>query len=155
MEERESENFTVLDEHGELKIFDNASDIIRYFVDFRLTYYVKRKAHLIERLTNEAQVLSNKAWFIKSIIDGKLKINNVPRKEIILYLGTADFDEVNGSYSYLLTMPIHTLTKEQYESLLEERDLKLDELDRIRQKEPAGMYREDLMELRKALIKTY
>jgi DNA topoisomerase-2 len=155
MEERESENFTVLDENGELKIFSNSTEIIQYFVKFRLTYYIKRKAHLIERLTAEANVLTNKARFIKSIVDGQLKINNVPRRTIILYLETADFDEVNGSYSYLLTLPIHTLTKEQYDDLLEERDRKLDELDEIRHKEPVVMYRDDLVELRKALVKSY
>jgi DNA topoisomerase-2 len=155
MEERESENFTVLDENGELKIFRNSTEIIQYFVKFRLTYYIKRKAHLIERLTAEANVLTNKARFIQSIVDGQLKINNVSRRTIILYLETADFDEVNGSYSYLLTLPIHTLTKEQYDDLLEERDRKLDELDEIRHKEPIVMYRDDLVELRKALVKSY
>jgi DNA topoisomerase-2 len=155
MEERESENFTVLDENGDLKIFDTASSIIRYFVEFRLKYYVKRKQHLIERLTDEANVLSNKAHFIKAIVSGKLKVNNVPRKEIVLYLETADFDEVNGSYNYLLTMPIHTLTKEMYEELISQEAHKLEELEEIKKKEPSDMYREDLMQLRKALVKSY
>lgn len=155
MEEKQSENFTVLDENGDLKIFNNAIEIIQYFVKFRLSYYIKRKEYLISKLEQELVVLSNKARFIKYIIDGKLKINNVPRKQIILFLETADFDEVNGSYNYLLSLPIHSLTKETYEDLLLDESSKQKELDLIKKKEPSDMYREDLQELRKAIIKSY
>jgi DNA topoisomerase-2 len=155
MEERQSENFTVLDENGNLKIFNSVTEIIQYFVKFRLAYYIKRKEFLINRLTHEMMVLTNKAEFIKAIISGKLKINNVPKKEIILFLQVANFEEINGSYSYLLAMPIHTLTKETYEDLLGDCFAKEKELEEIKKREHTQMYREDLQELRKALVKTY
>jgi DNA gyrase/topoisomerase IV subunit A len=155
MEERQTENFTVLDEFGKLKIFNSAIEIIEYFVKFRLSFYDKRKQHIIDTLNQELTVLSNRAKFVKAIIEGKLKVNNVPRKEIILYLQTADFDEVNGSYQYLLSMPIHSLTKETYEDLLGAVVQKEKELDEIKKKEPIQMYREDLQELKKALQKEY
>jgi DNA topoisomerase-2 len=100
-------------------------------------------------------VLSNKARFIKAIIDGKLKINNVPKKEIVLYLETANFDQMNGSYQYLLSLPIYNLTKETYEDLLAEVYKKEQELDDIKTKLPVNMYKEDLHELKKALLKEY
>jgi DNA gyrase/topoisomerase IV subunit A len=155
MEERQTENFTVLDEKGKLKIFNSASEIIEYFVKFRLSFYEKRKKYIIDTLNQELTVLSNKARFVKDIIEGKLKVNNVPRKEIILYLQTADFDEVNGSYQYLLSMPIYSLTKETYEDLLSSVFQKEKELEEIKKKEPIQMYREDLQELKKALQKEY
>jgi DNA topoisomerase-2 len=154
MEEKQSENFTVLDENGNLKVFNTSSEIIEYFVKFRLEYYHKRKAYLIKTLTQELSFLSNRAYFIKAIIDGKLKINNVPRKEIILYLQTANFDEVDGSYFYLLSMPIHTLTKEKYEELLAQVAQKEQELELVKSKEPSQMYKDDLLELRTAVVKT-
>jgi DNA topoisomerase-2 len=155
LEEKQSENFTVLDENGDLKIFNSAIEIIQYFVAFRLKYYIKRKEYLIHTLEKELLILSNKARFIKYIIDGKLKINNVPRKEIILFLQTANFDEVNGSYQYLLSLPIHSLTKETYEDLLLEESRKQKELDIIKKKDHSQMYKDDLQELRKAIIKSY
>jgi hypothetical protein len=79
----------------------------------------------------------------------------VPKKEIILYLQTADFDEVNGSYQYLLGMPIHSLTKETYEELLMTERKKEKELEEAMKKEPIQMYREDLQELKRALQKEY
>lgn len=155
LEERQSENLTMLDEHGKLKIFDNVSDIIKYFVNFRLKYYDKRKAHLIKTLEEQLIVLSNKAAFIKAIIDGKLKINNVPKKTIVLWLETANFDEVDGSYSYLLSMPIHTLTKEKYEELLSLENDKSKELIYIKGVLPIDMYRKDLLDLKNVISKIY
>jgi DNA topoisomerase-2 len=145
----------VLDETGKLKIFTSAREIIDYFVKFRLTFYEKRKQFLIDKISQELLVLSNKARFIKDIITNKLKVNNVPRKEIVLYLQTADYDEVNGSYQYLLSLPIYTLTKETYEELLITEAEKQKELEEIKKKESLQMYKEDLQELKKALQKEY
>lgn len=151
MIETETENLTCLNEKGKLAIFEDITQVVEYFVSFRLSFYDKRKAFLIKKYGEALIYLSNRAKFIKLIIDGKLKVNNVPRKEIILYLQTADFDEVNGSYNYLLNMPIHSLTKETYEQLLKEvSDIKLLLAD-IKKKDPTEMYREDLVELKKNL----
>jgi len=155
MEERQSENFTVLDETGNLKIFENATQIIEYFVKFRLQYYTKRKEFLINKLNDELTLLSSKSRFIKMIIDSHLKVNNVPKKEIILALQTARFTEINGSYNYLLSLPIYTLTKETYDALVGDESTKEKELESIKKKDPSQMYRDDLQELRKALIKSY
>jgi len=153
IEEKQSENLTVLDENGKLKIFNNAKEIIKYFVNFRLSYYDKRKQYLIDSLTEKLLVLSNKAAFIKAIIDGKLKINNVPKKQIVLWLETANFDEVDGSYSYLLSMPIHTLTKEKYEELLLQKAERERELEVVKATAPIDMYRTDLKDLKNVLSK--
>ncbi len=155
MEERQTENFTVLDENGQLKIFNSAREIIEYFVDFRLGYYSKRKRYIIDKLESELLVLSNRARFIKAIIDGELIVNNVSKNEIILYLETAGFDQVDGSYNYLLNMPIHTLTLEKFQELLSQVEKKEQELEEIKKIEPVQMYKGDLLELKKALNKTF
>lgn len=151
MIETETENLTCLDERGKLLIFENIPQIVEYFTNFRLSFYSKRKAFLINKYDEELTYLSNRARFIKLIIDGKLKVNNVPRKEIILYLETNKFDQVNGTYLYLLNMPIHSLSKETYEALLKEVSEKQAELAEIKKKDPTDMYREDLADLKKNL----
>lgn len=151
MIEKQTENFTVLDEHGHLKIFNSASEIIKYFVDFRLTYYQKRKDYLISKISSELTTLSNRARFIKEIIKGTLKINNVAREKIVAYLEKSKYDKVNGSYSYLLSMAIHTLTKEKYEELLAQKLEKELELDKVKKSNPKDMYRKDLQDLKKVI----
>ena len=78
----------------------------------------EKEKNALNKLNRELLIISNKARFIKDIIDGKLKVNNVPKKTIVLYLETANYDEVDGSYNYLLNMPIYSLTKERFEELL-------------------------------------
>jgi len=78
----------------------------------------EKEKNTLNKLNRELLIISNKARFIKDIIDGKLKVNNVPKKTIVLYLETANYDEVDGSYNYLLNMPIYSLTKERFEELL-------------------------------------
>jgi DNA topoisomerase-2 len=151
MAENETENLTTLDENGKLKIFSNVVELVEYFVNFRLGYYDKRKAYLIDKITRELVYLSNRAKFIKLIIEGKLKLNNRPKAEIISDLEKLKFDKINDSYQYLLSMAISSLTKEVYEQLLKEVDEKTAELKRVKETEPIDMYKLDLTELKKSL----
>jgi DNA topoisomerase-2 len=120
-----------------------------------LEFYYKRKDFLIKKLNEELKVLSNKARFIEMIVEGKLKINNVPKNKIIASLEDKAFDKINDSYSYLLSMPIHTLTKEKYEELLYQQHNKEVELEKIKKMNPKEMYIKDLTELKVLIKKNY
>lgn len=148
LEMSETENLTCLDENGKLIIFKNITDLINYFVKFRLSFYSKRKEYQLDELAKQYKTLSNRARFIKDIIDGKLKVNNIPKNTITLYLETADYDEVDGTYNYLLNMPIYSLTKERYKELLEQISNNEKETTRIDKLEPTKMYESDLLELK-------
>jgi DNA topoisomerase-2 len=151
MAENETENLTTLDENGKLKIFSNVTDLVEYFVHFRLDYYHKRKAYLIHTIGKDLTYLSNRAKFIKLIIEGKLKVNNRPKGEIVTDLETLKFDKINDGFQYLLSMSISSLTKEVYEQLLKEVTDKTAELSRVKETEPIDMYKTDLTELKKNL----
>ena len=148
---QETENLTTLDENGKLKIFDKAEDIVKHFVGVRLGWYQTRKDYLIDKTEKQLSLVTNKARFIKDIIDGKLKINNVPKKTIILYLETADYDTVHGSYDYLLSMAIHSLTKERYEKLLLEKEGCIIALKTLKATDPKEMYLGDLKKLKQSI----
>ncbi len=148
---QETENLTTIDETGKLKIFDKAEDIVTHFVEVRLGYYDKRKEYLLAKLSRELLVISNRAKFIKDIIDGKLKVNNVPRETIIDYLNKNKYDQVDGSFSYLLVMAIYTLTKEKFEELLKQKPDKEAEVEVIKKTNPKDMYVKDLEKLKKSL----
>jgi DNA topoisomerase-2 len=151
MQENETENLTCLDEFGKLKIFESVTELVEYFVKFRLSYYDKRKSYLLDKISKELTVLSNRAKFIKLIIEGKLIVSNRPKAEIVTNLEKLKFDQVNDSYNYLLSMAISSLTKEVYEQLIKEVGEKSDELKKVQETEPIDMYRTDLNELKKNL----
>jgi len=148
---QETENLTTIDENGNLKIFNKVEDIVKHFVCIRLGYYDKRKAYLLDKLNRELLIISNKARFIKDIIDGKLKINNVPKQKIVEYLEKNKYDQVDGTFNYLLNMPIYSLTKERFEELLKQKGEKEAEFKVIEGTDPKDMYLKDLTELKKSL----
>jgi DNA topoisomerase-2 len=153
MIETETENLTCLDEHGKLIIFDSVDDLVKHFVCFRLGFYQKRKDYLIHKYNSDLLYISNRARFIKAIIEKILVISNRPNSEIVEDLKQKGFDEINGSYGYLLGMRIASLTKELYEELLKELESIKKLISETESIEPIDMYRADLTELKKNLTK--
>ena len=155
MQERETENYTTLDEFGKLKVFNGIADIVEYFVKFRLSFYEKRKIRLERDLANEVTFLSSRSRFIKLIIDNVINVRGIPRAEVESILTTMNFDKNEGSFDYLMSMPIHTLTKEKYDDLCKKVELKNKELDKIKKTTHEKMYRDDLAALRKQVEKEF
>ena len=151
LEETETEIFTTLDETGKLRIFERDSEIINYFVNFRLDYYHKRKSFLMDKLKSELKLLSNRGRFIKAILDGKLEVKNTPKTEIITNIEKLGLDKMDDSYDYLLRMAIWSLTKEMFEKLKEDYKTKKSELEELEKIDPKDMYVQDLSELKKKL----
>ena len=149
LEETSTEIFSTLDEGGKLKIFENIEDIINYFVNFRLEYYHKRKAYLLDRMNRDLKILSNRGKFIKAIIEEKLKVSNVPKSEIIIGIEEMKLDKIDDSYDYLLRMPIYSLTREVYEKLKADFIEKKAEIQKMEETDPKDMYISDLNELKK------
>jgi DNA gyrase/topoisomerase IV subunit A len=151
LEESETENFNTLDENGKLKIFDSVEDIIKYFVDFRLGYYQIRKDHQLDKMQHDLKILGNRGKFIKAILDGKIIVNNKPKEEIVSQIESNAIEMIDGSYDYLLRMPIYSLTKEMFDKLKEDFSNKKDEIEKLKLIEPKDMYLEDLSELKKKM----
>ena len=149
LEERQTENITTLDERGELKIFETAEELLAYFVDFRLGYYVKRKEYLLNKIDCDLFIINNRVKFIKSIIDTKLELRNRKRSDIEKDLPLLDIQKHEESYRYLLDMSVHSLTKEKWEELQKHAaDLKK-EREKIEKTSPEDFYRKDLRDLKK------
>jgi DNA topoisomerase-2 len=151
LEETETEIFTTIDETGKLKIFESDKEIIEYFVDFRLGYYHKRKEFLVEQNKSDLKILSNRGKFIKAILDNKIEVKSTPKVEIIKNIELLGLDKQDGTYDYLLRMPIWSLTKEVFEKLKSDWKTKKEELEVLEASDPKEMYIKDLQELKKKL----
>ena len=79
----------------------------------------------------------------------KLKVNNVPKQEIVLSIEKLKFDKIDDSYDYLLRMPIYSLTKEVFLKLKEDFSKKKEEIKILEDTDVKDMYLEDLSELKK------
>ncbi|XP_045382396.1 DNA topoisomerase 2-alpha isoform X1 [Lemur catta] len=86
-------NSMVLFDHvGCLKKYETVLDILRDFFELRLKYYGLRKEWLLGMLGAESAKLNNQARFILEKIEGKIIIENKPKKEIIKVLIQRGYD---------------------------------------------------------------
>uniref|UniRef100_A0AAQ5ZQH6 DNA topoisomerase 2 n=1 Tax=Amphiprion ocellaris TaxID=80972 RepID=A0AAQ5ZQH6_AMPOC len=165
-------NSMVLFDHvGSLKKYESVQDILKEFFQLRMKYYVLRKDWLAGMLGAESAKLTNQARFILEKIQGTLVIENKPKKELIRMLQQMGYDsdpvkawkhaqekmedeeeeeekekedDSGPDYNYLLSMPMWFLTKEKKEELCKQRDAKLTELNTLKKKAPADLWKEDL-----------
>lgn len=85
-------NFNLFDEEGRIHHYSGPQEVINSFFNYRFPLYTKRKEYLVSKLEKETNKLNNMVRFILAIIEGNLKINNRPRKEIMKDLMRMKFD---------------------------------------------------------------
>lgn len=114
-----SENYTCMDENNKIRVFGSATEILDAFIDIRLEYFTKRKTSQLASIKNSLRILASKYIFINSVIQGKIEVNNKKKQEI-----TEQIEQVEnirpseGSFDFLLRMPIYSLTEEKVQELL-------------------------------------
>merc|ERR1719487_2458334 len=126
-----------------------------------MKYYGHRKKWLIDKLTLERDLLTNRARFIKMIVEKKLHINNRKKDEVVKDLTRLKFQKFGDTtpprsgFEYLLIMQIASLTKERYEELLRMAKEKAAELETIKKTTIQAMWMEDLDRLEDAIVSLY
>merc|ERR1712178_110232 len=112
-------------------------------------------------LTQERDVLSNRARFIAMIISNKLKVNNRKKDDLVKDLTRLKFQKFGDStpprcgFEYLLIMHIQSLTRErklELERILAE---KTKELDKLKKTTIQQLWLNDLDRLEKAITDLY
>ena len=147
------DNMYLFDKDFKITLYDKIGTIIDEFYDIRKEMYIKRKKYLLEEYEKTLEKLSEKARFIKLIIEKSLKVNNILRKDIITSLEVKKFkkyEDNSGNFSgyhYLIGMPIYSLTKEEYQRLLAEKGKVEDELSILKKKTIEEIWEEELDEL--------
>jgi DNA topoisomerase-2 len=164
----------MFDANEKLKKYSSAEEIIDDYYGVRLEYYEKRKQHIINALTRELLVLSNRARYITEILDDTIDLRRKTNKMLTallkergydLYTTGASEDNVSNSgntssgntssgntddengYKYLLKLPMDTVSEENVARLLTEKTKKEKELSELGSKSPEQLWKNDLEEL--------
>jgi DNA topoisomerase II len=119
--ERVSENYTCLDDNLAIIEFKQVDEIMDKFIDTRIKFLAKRKSFILGKLKDKLIFLKSKWIFIKSVVEEKIKINRVPENEVIDQIEkTKGIEKVNGTYNFLLSIPVSSFTEEKYKALEKE-----------------------------------
>lgn len=144
------ETLCCIDENNRVREFSSIQAILDAFIELRLKYYNLRKEYLLKTLKEHLGQLASKYLFIKGIVDKTIIVANKKKDDIITQLEKIEkIIKVDGSYSYLLNMPIHSLTKEKLEELKKQIVDGKEEYAKIKATTIQQMWIDDLVLLKK------
>lgn len=144
-------NMHAFDSNGKIKKYESELEILEEFFKVRMLFYEKRKEQKLKDLEIEIESLDSRMKFILCVIDGELKILNQTRDSIEQQLLNLEFTKRDGSYDYLVKLPIQSLTLEKKEELLNQYTEKDSEYKRLKKQSIQDMYETDLESLEKVL----
>jgi DNA topoisomerase-2 len=159
-------NMYLFDSECKLKKYTTVEAIIDEYYVVRKQMYQKRKEFQIVEIEKELLILSNRARYLTETLDGKVDLRKKTKDEITSILEKRKFDKiksVNGSkgnegsensdYEYLVKMRMDSVSKENVERILKERDQMTQQLADLREKTVERIWLEELAELEKAYDK--
>jgi DNA topoisomerase-2 len=139
-------NMYLFDPQCKLKKYKKVEDIIDEYYGVRLNAYTKRKNYLIKEMERELLVLSNRARYILAILEETIDLRKKTKVEITQMLESHQFDKVEGDFEYLVKMRMDSVSKENVERLLRERDAVSIQLVALRGKTVETIWLEELAE---------
>lgn len=155
--------------------YNRAEDICAEHYRIRLEAYVRRKEALERRYSFDEAIASAKSKFISSIVSGDIKImrssgGTLPMSELTAILSSSGFmpyealkakflassieqvDDEGHGFSYLVNMPLQTLTSERASALHKQALEAMHRLNSLRKHSPQSLWREDLERLKQQLL---
>lgn len=148
-------NMHLFDAQDKLKKYEKVSEIIDDYFITRFNMYEERKKYLIDTLTRQMVILSNKSKYIKEVLDGTIDLRKKKREEVIDMLKGKNYhlkaDEED--YKYLIKLPMDAVTEENVAALEKETKQKAEELEVVKNKTIHKMWLDELEVLEKEYVK--
>ncbi|MAU36393.1 MAG: hypothetical protein CMD14_03365 [Flavobacteriales bacterium] len=146
---KSTNNMHMFDENEKLKKYDNVVDIIEHYIDVRRKVYVERKEYQLKILEQEAKLLSNKARFINEILNDEIDLRRKTKEMVIGLLTTKKYDKIENDeeYKYLVRLPMDSVTEENYNKLMKEKEDKIQALNILTKKDIKSIWLEELESL--------
>ena len=150
-----STNMHLFDANDKLKKYDRVQDIIDDYFVTRLDLYQKRKDYMVDALSKELLVLSNKSRYIRELLAGTIDFRNKKKDAVIQMLNEKKYSVMNDDeeFKYLTKLPMDSVTEENVARLNKEHADKVAELDYVKTTSTCEMWLKELDVLEKEYVK--
>ena len=150
-----STNMHLFDANDKLKKYDRVQDIIDDYFVTRLDLYQKRKDYMVDALSKELLVLSNKSRYISELLVGTIDFRNKKKEAVIQMLNEKKYSVMNDDteFKYLTKLPLDSVTEENVERLNKEHADKVAELEYVKITSTSEMWLKELDVLEKEYVK--
>lgn len=140
-----TENYTCIDEHDKIKVFESSEEIMDQYFDVKQTFMVSRWHTIHDELERLSVLNKSKYEFIKAIVEDRLVINKRKKSDIVSDLDKMDnIHPIDGKYDYLLNMNITSLTYEKMLEIQETLNQTIQDLETHKSKNSSDLWLEDL-----------
>jgi DNA topoisomerase-2 len=150
-------NMHMFDAECKLHKYANVAEIIDAFYIVRMEAYRKRKAHQIDAMEKLLVRLSNRARYIQETLDDIVDLRKKPAQAVQALLESRKYVAIDGNYHYLIKMPMDSVTTENVEKIMRERQETESELRTLKSTSLEQMWLRELEHLEKeyTTYKTY
>ena len=129
---------------GGIKKYASAEEIVVDFFEHRLSHYKKRKANMLKEYKYQAEIASNKARFVRKVVDDEIKIFKRKKVDVERDLQTMEFKQVQETWEYLLNIKTVQYTEEAIARLRDEEALKNSQYKELKETKILDMWENDL-----------
>ena len=143
----------MFDTNGQLHKYNNVSEIIKSFCTVRYEHYIKRKTHQLKVMKQSIDKLNNKVRFIKEVIDRTIPIISFTQTQLVSMLKKRRYQTENGSFDYLLTIPISSMTKDRVHKLESDVKSQVTARNKLSKQTPEQLWERELQEFEKMYSK--
>ena len=142
-------NMHMFDENEKLKKYKNVSEIIDNYVKVRMKAYNDRKNYQMRILNQHVKLMTNKARFISELLNDKIDLRRKTKDNIKLLLIQEKYDIIDNDedFKYLVRLPMDSVSKENYDKLIKEKENKITELKALNNKDIKTIWLEELNNL--------
>ena len=138
-------NMHMFNAECKLHKYETVAEIIDEFYEVRLSTYAKRKANQVKVMEHKLVKLSNRAKYIMGNLNDTIDLRRKSNEAVVKLLEEKGFDRIDGEYTYLIKMPMDSVTKENVEAILKEKADTETELDILRGTSCETMWMQELV----------
>jgi DNA topoisomerase-2 len=144
-------NMRLFDAKDKLKKYETVEAIIDDYFTTRYEMYQIRKDYMINSLTKELLLLSNKARYIKETLDGTVDLRKKSKALVSEMLKEKGYDMIDedDEYKYLVKLPMDSVTEENVQKIFKEQENKAAELEVIKNTSANQMWTSELISLKR------
>lgn len=148
------ENLNCIDGNNRIREFSSVEEILDAYILVRKSFYQKRREYLIKKIGGQLDLLVSKYVFCDAVVNGKIRVSKATKAEIVEQMeGFERIVKQDGSYDYLLRIPIVQLSREKLEELREALKKAAEELKAVEASTVESMWTADLKNLEGTLKK--
>ena len=140
---RDTQNLTAWTETGHIKVFEDVQEIIEHFIEFRLGKYEERRKKLIEILTANLELMTEKRRFIEFYLNNSKEIAAKNKKDLEQLLVDNGFINI----AKLLDIRIYNLTKDDIAKLETQIEKTTKDVETLKKTTSVKMYLKELESL--------